>query len=192
MNDLDHLLKRISDSIEAGTAFYQIWFTLRGKGKALPEYFDDMNDYRYVDFFHAINAGTYRLMFIELGCLFDTDPRAASINNLKLKLIELNRQDLVSYIDCQLSSYSDMVKSIITIRSKLIAHKDLGAFSKSVYSKNGVIPDRIKDLLKVCCLLMNDLHEKLFGGSGVFCADETVRFEKATLKLLSVLRQGRS
>ncbi len=192
MNDLEHLLRRISDSIESGTAFYQIWFTLRGKGKALPEYYDDMDDYRYVDFFHAINAGTYRLMFIELGCLFDTDSRAASIRNLKSKLIEINRKDLVSYIDNQLSPYSDMVKKIITIRSKLIAHKELGAFSEDVHSKNGIIPNKINDLLKVCCLLINDLHEKLFGKNGVFCAAETERFEEATFKLLSVLRQGRS
>ena len=192
MNELEHLFRRISDSIEAGTAFYQIWFTLRGEGKALPEYFNDMNDHRYVDFFHAINSGTYRLMFIELGCLFDTDSRAASIRNLKSKLAEIDRQDLVLYIDKQLSPYIDMVKNILTIRSKLIAHKELGVFSEDIHSKYGIIPDMVKDLLRVCCLLINDLHEKLFKKNGVFCAAETERFENATFKLLSVLREGRS
>jgi len=192
MDKLDCLFRRISDSIEAGTAFYQIWFTLRGQGKALPEYYNDMNEFRYVDFFHAINSGTYRLMFIELGCLFDTDPRAASIRNLKSELVKIGRQDLVSHIDKQLSPYTDMVKNILTIRSKLIAHKELGASSEVIHSKYGIKPDMIKDLLKICCLLINDIHEKLFGKNGVFCAAETERFENATFKLLSVLRKGRS
>ncbi|MFO7666191.1 MAG: hypothetical protein R6V76_06200 [Desulfobacterales bacterium] len=151
-----------------------------------------MDDYRYVDFFHAINAGNYRLMFIELGCFFDTDPRAASIRNLKSKLIEIERQDLSLYIDNQLSPYSDMVKKIITIRSKLIAHRELGVFSEDVHSKNNITPNNIKDLLKVCCLLINNLRENLFGKNGVFCAAETKRFETATFNLLSVLRKGRS
>lgn len=192
MNDLEHLLRRISDSIEAGTAFYQIWFTLRGKGKALPDFFNDMNDDRYVDFFCAINPGTYMLMLIELGCLFDSDPRSASIRNLKSKLAEIGRNDLVMNIDNRLSPYTEMVKNILIIRSKLIAHKELGVFSEDIHSKSGIIPDTIKDLLTVCCLLINDLHEKLFRQNGVFCAAETERFENATFKLLSVLREGRS
>ena len=192
MNDLEHLLRRISDSIESGTAFYQIWFTLRGEGKALPEYLDDMNDTRYVDFFHAINPGTYRLMFIELGCLFDPDPRSASIRNLKSKLAEIGRNDLVMNIDNQLSSYTEMVKNILIIRSKLIAHKELGAFSEDIHFKYGIIPNKVNDLLKVCCQIINDLHEELFRKDGVFCAAETLRFENATFRLLSVLREGRS
>ena len=192
MNELEHLLRRISDSIEAGTAFYQIWFTLRGEGKALLEYLNDMNDSKYVDFFLAISPGTYRMMFIELGCLFDPDPRSASIRNLKSKLDEIGRGDLVIYIDKKLSPYTEMVKNILTIRSKLIAHKEQGVFSEDIHSKYGIIPNKIQDLLRVCCLIINDLHEELFRKNGVFCAAETERFENATFKLLSVLRKGRS
>ena len=193
MDDLEHLLRRISDSIEAGTAFYQTWFTLRGEGKALPKYSNEMNDSGYIDFFHAINAGTYKLMFIELGCLFDPDSRSSSIRNLKLKLKDIGRRDLVQYIEKELSPYTDLVKNILTIRSKLIAHKELGAFSEVIHSEYGIIPNKIKDLLKVCCLLINDLHKELYNKNGmVFCAAETERFEEATFELLSVLRKGRS
>ncbi|RLK44974.1 hypothetical protein [Cupriavidus plantarum] len=51
MKDLRQLLSRMADSVNAAGAHYQIWFTLRGEGKALSEYHQDMSDYRYVDFF---------------------------------------------------------------------------------------------------------------------------------------------
>jgi hypothetical protein len=52
----------VKDSVNAAMAHYQIWFTLCGKGKAIEQYLNDMNDYSYVDFFHAANVGNYKLM----------------------------------------------------------------------------------------------------------------------------------
>lgn len=97
MSGLENLVRRITDSANAAQAHYQIWFTLRGKGKALPRFYDDVNDSRYVDFFHATNAGHYKLMFIELGCLFDPDDRAASIRNLKAALVQ-EEEEVISSI----------------------------------------------------------------------------------------------
>jgi hypothetical protein len=67
INEIKGLFDRIVDSVNAAQAHYQIWFTLRGQGKALPEFHSDMNDYRYVDFFEASNAGHYKLMFTRTG-----------------------------------------------------------------------------------------------------------------------------
>jgi hypothetical protein len=56
------LHKIISDLIEEGKsakAHFQIWWTLLNL--ALPDYYETMNDMEYVDFFHAINSGNYKL-----------------------------------------------------------------------------------------------------------------------------------
>jgi hypothetical protein len=191
MDELRKLLERIADSINAAQAHYQIWFTLRGQGKALPEYYDDMDDYRYVDFFHASNAGHYKLMFIELGCLFDTDTRAASMRNLKTKLAHAGLDELVSKIDITLKDYRQLVSNILTIRSTLIAHKEIDALSDEVHTKNGIIPNEVGKLIGVCCSLVNELNEKLFHDQQPLTG-ETDRFERATFELLEVLKVGRS
>lgn len=191
MGDIRTLLTRMADSANAARAHYQIWFTLRGKGKALPEYYQDMNDYRYVDFFHANNAGHYKLLFIELGCLFDTDTRAASMRNLKQALIHSNRADIVKRIDVALQAYSDLVSGVLTVRSKLIAHKEIGSISENVHAQIGIIPDEVGKLIDVSCILINNIYEELFGVMQPI-AGVTNRYEKATYELLKVLRKGRS
>lgn len=191
MDELKELLKRIADSVNAAQAHYQIWFTLRGQGKALPEYYNDMGDYRYVDFFHASNSGHYKLMYIELGCLFDPDTRAASIRNLKGKLADAGLDELVNEIDIALKDYGQLVSNILTIRSKLIAHKEIGALSKEVHAQHSVIPNKVGQLIEVCCSLINELNEKLFQDRQPL-AGETDRFERATYELLEALRKGRS
>ena len=191
MDEIKKLLKRIADSVNAAQAHYQIWFTLRGQGEALPEYYDDMDDYRYVDFFHASNAGHYKLMFIELGCLFDTDTRAASMRNLKTKLAHAGLDELVSKINITLKDYRQLVSNILTIRSTLIAHKEIDALSGEVHTKNGIIPNEVGKLIGGCCVLINELNEKLFHDHQPLTG-ETDRFERATFELLEVLRKGRS
>lgn len=191
MTDLQKLLRRIADSLNAAQAHYQIWFTLRGHGKALPDYYDEMNDYRYVDFFEASNAGHYKLMYIELSCLFDPDTRAASMRNLKEELNQLGRSDLVSKIENELAPFTQLVSNIIAIRGKLIAHKEIGTDSNDVHAKFAVVPDRICELIGKSCTLINSIYKELCGQSESV-AFETDRFEKATFGLLNVLRRGRS
>jgi hypothetical protein len=192
VNELRDLLNRIADSANAAQAHYQIWFTLRGNGKALPSYYNDMNDHRYVDFFHASNSGNYKLMFLELGCLFDTDTRAASFRNLKEALKKEGRHDLIERINTKLSPFSKLVSSALTIRSKLIAHKEVGAESEHVHSINGVVPNEIGQLLNIASSLINEIDVELFGNTGCLMATTTDRFERATFEMLEVLRNGRS
>lgn len=192
MEEIRALLKRMSDSANAAQAHYQIWFTLRGHGKALPEYYDDMTDFRYVDFFHASNSGNYKLMFLELGCLFDSDTRAASFRNLKTSLTAEGHNDIVNCINSALTPFSELVANAITIRSRLIAHKEVGASSTEVHQSNSVIPDEVGNLLHVSCNLINDIDARLFGSTGCLLAATTDRFERATFELLEVLRRGRS
>lgn len=193
MDDLEELLWRIGHTVMVAYAHYETWFTLRGKGKALPKYYEDMNDHRYVDFFYAVNSGNYKLIFIELGCLFDTDDRSASIRNLKVELNKIGRNDLVQHIEQRLGAFEKLVSNVLTIRSKLMAHKEIGASSEEVHKKYGVVPNDIKSLIEECCSLINEVHDEVMGKSHtLLCATTTQRFEKATFNLLDVLRKGRS
>lgn len=193
MEYLEELLKRIGQSVTAAYAHYETWFTLRGEGKALVDHYDEMNDHRYVDFFHAVNSGSYKLIFIELGCLFDNDDRSASIRNLKVALETLGRNDLVQLIEQKLGSYGDLVSNILTIRSKLMAHKEMGLSSEVVHRKYGVVPNDIKALIEECCGMINEVRKQATGSDHpLLCATTTRRFENATFELLDVLRKGRS
>ncbi|NPU93973.1 MAG: hypothetical protein HPY82_18845 [Gammaproteobacteria bacterium] len=192
MNMIDELILRMADSANAARAHYQIWFTLRGEGKALPDYYSVMNDHRYVDFFHAINSGNYKLMYIELGCLFDTDSRAASFRNLKIELKNKGQENLVADIDKQLKPFNMLVSNILTIRAKLMAHKELGVDSEEVHRKNGVVPNDIGKLIDVCSDLINKTACEITGNNISLIAAVSNRFEEATFDLLKVLRRGRS
>lgn len=193
MDEFLHLLRRVAASVAEAQAFYQTWFTFRGDNKALPTYYHDMNDYRYVDFFNTVNAGTYQLMYIALGCLFDTDDRAASIRNLRMELEGKGRKDLADKIELELSPYTDLVRSIMTIRAQLIAHKQRSAFSEKVHEGNEVVPDEVGRLIEKCCVLVNEVYEEFYNGGGTrLCSAETRRFENAAFNMLDVLRNGRS
>jgi len=193
MDDIKYLLKRMAESANAAKAHYQIWFTLRGEGKALPKFRKDINDFRYVDFFHASNSGHYKLIFIELGCLFDSDGRAASFKNLKEALKHTEKINLIQKIESSFSHYKNTVSKVKTIRSRLIAHKDLNAEIKKTYKeKNGITPDQIRDLIETSCVLINELNQEIIGKGNNPIANESNRYENATFSLLEVLKKGRS
>ncbi|WP_121490784.1 AbiU2 domain-containing protein [Cupriavidus plantarum] len=130
-------------------------------------------------------------MFIELGCLFDTDSRAASMRNLKCALIACDRRDLVSRIDDALSGYKDLVSGVLTVRSKLIAHKDIDAKSEEVHAQANLVPNQMGRLIDVCSELISGINGELFG-VGHMLAAVTDRFERATFELLKVVRKGRA
>src|SRR5690606_19858252 len=123
---------------------------------------------------------------------FDPDSRAASFRNLKTALEAKGRNELAARVTDRLAPFSLLVSSALTIRSKLIAHKEIGVTSEDVHKTNGVVPNEIGQLLKVSCELINELDAELFGDNGSRRASVTDRFERATFSLLEVLRNGRS
>ena len=94
IEELKKCFTLVKNSSNAAIAHYQILFTLRSKDKAIKYHFDDMNDFRYVDFFRAINSGNYKSMFIETACLFDSDPKTHNIRRLKALLKENDLNEL--------------------------------------------------------------------------------------------------
>jgi hypothetical protein len=189
---LNELIDRVAESAHAGNAHFRIWFTLRGKNKALSKHYEDMNDPRYREFFRASGAGHYKLFFIELGCLFDSNPRAASFRALKRALMENGFSQEAERIHTALSQYKSLIPKILTIRSKLMAHKEIGADSEVVHRKNGITPNQIESLFVTSCKLINEVVDCVYEHGFVPNADPSSRLEEQTLALLKVISCGRS
>lgn len=184
--------ENVKDSVNAALGHYQIWFTLCGKGKAIDEYLKDMNDYRYVDFFKAANIAHYKLMFIETGCIFDSDDRTDRFRRLRELMSSNGLNALSDKFGQELSQYQSLVSNMLTIRSKLIAHKESGIEPSQLYQQHGIKPDEINTLLTTIAGLMRELESTLNNGAGWSSIGPTDRWEKATYGLLEVLRNGRN
>ncbi len=190
--ELVECFQHVRDSQNSALAHYQIWFTLRGKGKALDEYFEDMDDDRYVDFFHAANSGNYKMMFIETSCLFSSDGRTHNIRALKSTMINNGLSELAKRFDQELKPFTKLVSNMKTIRSKIIAHKEAYVYPSQLYKKHGIKPNEIRDLLNTTAELLMDLESKITGDSSGHSVGPTDKWERATFNLLDVLRTGRS
>ena len=189
--ELAECFKHVCDSQNSALAHYQIWFTLRGNGKAIDKYLDDMNDYRYVDFFRAANSGNYKLMFIETACLFDSDDKTHNIRVLKALMTKNALTGLVDKFNQKLKPFNKLVSNIKTIRSKVIAHKEACVDPGELYKKHGIKPDEIKDLLNTTAELLRDLESVLTSNSSGHSVGPTDRWERATFNLLDALKNER-
>jgi hypothetical protein len=190
--ELYNCFKGVRDSQNSARAHYQIWFTLRGNGKAIDTYLDDMNDRRYVDFFHANNSGNYKLMFIESACLFDSDDRTNNFRVLKVLLRQNGHGSFANRIDKELDKFTSTVSNIKTIRSRVIAHKEAYIDPKDLYKKHGITPNEIRDLLDTTANLLLDLESELTGFSKSHSVCTTDRWEDATFGLLGALHNERN
>lgn len=190
--ELTECFKHVRNCLNSAMAHYQIWFSLRGDGKAIETHLNDMNDSRYVDFFHAANSGNYKLMFIEVACLFDSDDRTQSINNLKLLMKENGLSNISDKFENKLKPYTTLVSNIKTIRGKVIAHKEAGIDPSELYKKHGIVPDDIRDLLNLTAELLSELETVLTNNSSSCSVGPTDRWERATFNLLDSLHAERS
>ena len=57
--------------------------TRSGKDKAYEQYSAELQDYQYRDFFDSVLNAHFKVMFIEIGCLFDSHKQASSFYKLK-------------------------------------------------------------------------------------------------------------
>jgi AbiU2 len=174
--------------IEEGSkarAHFQIWWALRNK--ALPKYYRAMNNFDYVDFFHAANSGHYTLFFLSLSKIFDRDSRVAGLKEFKQALRAESRNKSALAITRALKPHNEIVKRVMAIRNKSIAHNEHGITRKKVYEINGVTPDEIRDLIDATCNAINEAARDLGINNPIF---DSNRSEQATLNMLETLAKG--
>ena len=148
-----------------------------------------MNNYEYVDFFHASNSGFLTLTFVSLAKIFDRDTRAVGMKSLREALIAEGHAAEAEAVKNQLSPHKDLVGRILGIRNKSVSHNQADLSRDEVYKTYGVTPDEIRQLINDVCAVMNLVAEAL--GSTNAISDGS-RHENAAMKLLEALGRGRT
>ena len=189
-NKTRDLIYQLAEGVNSAQAGYEIWFTLVGKDKALKEYFNEINDYRYRDFFDTIISGQFRVMSIEIACLFDPDRRAYSFCRLKELLVKEEKYEIADLINDELDPYRELIKNITEIRNKSIAHHDKNWTEEQLYKEYAFIPNDVCLLLKACNDLIKSIYSKLIYSGGSYPVARIGRFEDATYALLAAIRNG--
>lgn len=158
--------------------------------QSITRFFSNNEYHDYLDFFHASISGNFKLMFLEIGNLFDSDTRSSGVANLKTCLVEQGFHDFKDHIESKLSPYTMLVKHIISIRNKLMAHKDIDADSDVIFKKYGITPNEIGQLLVDLGLSLQKIEHHLNNDSSFtnICLND--RYHDATINLLKILKRG--
>lgn len=186
MSTARRILEILLEEGVAARAHFQTWWALRNV--ALPTHFDTMNDCSYVDFFHASNAGHYKLFLLALSKMFDRDDRAAGLKALREALRQEGFPDVAESINRDMSPHTRLVARLMHIRNRTIVHNEFAVSRDKVYDISGVTPNQIRDLIDLTCRVLNDAAHRIGINNTIFDND---RHEQAVLRLLEKLGRGR-
>lgn len=185
MSEARAIIEQLIEEGIAAKAHFQTWWALRNL--ALPEYHPTMNDLSYVDFFQTSNSGHYKLIFISLSKIFDRDERVSGISRLKEALQNEGYAQLARDVETKISPLDGLVRRVLNIRNKTIAHNEHQLPRQKVYELNGVTPNEIRQLIDSTCDAINSVARGFGLTNTIFDSD---RHERATLAMLKTLRRG--
>lgn len=185
MSEAIEIAKVLIEEGVAARGHFQVWWALRNK--ALPRFYETMDNPEYVDFFHASNSGHYKLFLLALSKIFDRDTRVAGLREFRRALSEQGRADLAEHIKNNLLPFHDSIKAVLGIRSQALVHNERALPREKVYEINGITPNQIGDLIDATCRTINHAATELGINNTIFDSD---RGERATLRMLEVLERG--
>jgi hypothetical protein len=180
-------LSRIREEASAATVYFHTWWALTSLSK--PTYLSTMNNYEFVDFFHAANSGFFKLIFVSIAKLFDADDRTLGVRGFEKVLSASGHSDEASTLKERLAPHTDLVKRILRIRNRSVSHNETAISRDEVYDLNGVTPDEIRNLISEVRNVLNEIAEKMGAANSI---SEGERSERAVLALLEQLRRGAS
>ena len=144
-----YALSRVRQEASAARAFYYTWWALNcARGDT--QLSNTMNNSYYVDFFSLALAGTFRLVFVSLGAVFDTNLKTMCMHHL-IRILPKDDSDRLKIL-CK--KHQNTIEGIWKIRSKTIAHNDPETVG-SVFCEAGVTPNQIKGLIDDTCEEIN-------------------------------------
>lgn len=182
------IVRTLLEEGNVAKAHYQVWWALRNL--ALPNFYSEMNEQDVRLFFHASNSGHYKLMFVALGKIFDSDARASGIRTLKDALRAEGKGQVADQLEAQLADMTPLVEKILNLRNRTIIHNEHALSREKAYELNGgVTANDIRDLIDAAGEAINSVAESL-GYSSRVTYDNA--FESATLAMLQRLRDGQA
>ena len=185
MSDARAIIEVLIEEGTAARAHFQVWWALRNL--AIPRFLPTMNNLEYVDFFHASNAGHYKLFLLALSKIFDRDTRVSGFRKLRRALNDEGRNDLAKYIGKQLNPLRKHITAIMGIRSQSLVHNEQALPRTKVYQINGVTPNQIRALIDKTAETINYVARELGITNTIFESD---RGERATIRMLETLERG--
>jgi hypothetical protein len=169
----------------AARAHFQVWWALRNL--AIPQFLRTMNNWDYVDFFHASNAGHYKLFILALSKIYDKDTRVAGLSELRRALKDEGREELSDYISKQLNPLRKRITAIMGIRSQSLVHNERALPRTKVYQLHGITPNQIRGLIDKTANTINSVARELGITNTIFESD---RHERAVIRMLDTLEKG--
>ena len=145
---------------------------------------EPINDSRYTDFFLATMAGNFRLFFLSLGNILDTDDRSIGISQLHNLLKERGKDNLAHRIAEATENYRNTIKNIRCIRNKSIAHNDFEE-ADEIFKKSPVTPNEIEALIDAILNALNAISVDFDFPDSI---SEGKRNEQAAQNVLEALR----
>lgn len=192
--DIHQLFRRIQEEAMKSRMYFHTWWGL--VNRALPEYHSTINDWAYVDFFHAANSGFLDLVFVSLSKLFDRTnskhpekhPEVLGFQKFRKALNEHGFTEEAQLIEQRLKPREDVIKRIHAIRNKAIGHNEAALTREAVFDRFGITPDEIRELIHEIGDVLNEVGRRIGYPTGI---SDGARSERAVINLLKTLRRGR-
>ena len=140
-------LRRIRNEASAARAFFYTWDALnRSRGDEALRY--TMNKDFRPDFFRSTIVAHFRMIFVSVGTIFDSDDKGKSITISYLTRI-LDASDSMSLSDL-LTKHEHTIKGMRCVRNKAIAHNDSTSVD-DIFRQASITPDQIRELIDETC-----------------------------------------
>ena len=176
-------LRRIREEASAARAFFHTWRALdSARGEARLRY--TMNNHHYVDFFRVAIVGSFRLIFVSLGKIYDKRSDSINLKYLANCLSGVDRACLIEV--CQ--RHEPVIVAIRSVRNKAMAHND-SQDADTVFQEAEITLDQIENLIDATCEAINAVATKPEYGFNRISGGQ--RNEKAVGYLLDVLVDSR-
>ena len=164
----------------AAQANFHIWKTLnllKGDSKHL----NAINDWEYVDFFHAAIWGSRELVFLSLGKIFDKGKGTLKVCKLAKRLKDNQLRDDFDSLN---KKHKEVIDKIKKVRNRTVAHNEKSNDSTRVFQEAGVTPDEIESLIDDVRIMLNAAADR---ESILNPIPEKLRFKNAVHSLLDRL-----
>lgn len=176
-------LRRIRGEASAARAFFHTWRALNSAlGDSQLRY--TMNNHHYVDFFRVAKVGSFRLIFVSLGKIYDKRGDSISFKYLASCLNDADRACLVEV--CQ--AYEPTIVAIRSVRNRTMAHNDFQD-ADAVFREAEITLDQIENLIDATCEAINAIATKPEYGFNRIAGGQ--RNERAVGYLLDALVDSR-
>lgn len=188
MTSSQEILHSLIEEANAAKAHYQVWWALRNL--ALPDFYSTMNNEKIRLFFHASNSGSYKLIFVALGKIFDTDTRASGLRSLKAALRLEGHSAVARSLETQLDAVAPLITRIMSLRNRTIIHNENNLSRQQAYMLNGgITANNVRDVISAVGDAINDVADAIRCPIRVTVGNG---FERATLAMLDKLRVGQT